>query len=159
MKAESGTVVSLHYTLTDDSGEVLDSSRGGEPFAYLHGHGNIVPGLEKALEGQEAGHQAQVRVEPEEGYGEHQPQAVINVPRDQFPEGEAIEVGMRVHGEGPGGVMTFTVVSMGVEHIQLDANHPLAGKHLNFDVEILDVREATAEEKDHGHVHDGEHHH
>ncbi|MDX1654605.1 MAG: peptidylprolyl isomerase [Candidatus Competibacteraceae bacterium] len=161
MKASNGKVVTLHYTLTDDAGNTLDSSRArNEPFSYLHGHGNIVSGLEKALEGTEAGHNSQVAVTPEEGYGERVDQAVFEVPRDQFPPGEDIRVGMRVHGEGPKGVVAFTVTDVSDQGVMLDGNHPLAGQNLNFDVEVLDVREATEEELSHGHVHgEGGHQH
>ncbi|HXH04703.1 MAG TPA: peptidylprolyl isomerase [Candidatus Competibacteraceae bacterium] len=159
MKATAGMVVSMHYTLTDDQGEVIDSSRGGEPFAYLHGHGNIISGLEQALEGAEAGFHEQITVAPEDGYGEYLQQAVFEVPRDQFPQGEDIEVGMRVHGEGPQGVMAFTVVGLTEYGVILDGNHPLAGKTLHFDVEVLEVRQATRQELAHGHVHAGGHDH
>lgn len=159
MKATEGMVVSMHYTLTDDGGAVIDSSRDGEPFEYLHGHGNIVPGLEQALEGTEPGHRSAVTVAPAKGYGEHQFQAVFQVPREQFPPGEEIAVGMRVHGEGPDGVMAFTVVGVSPETVTLDANHPLAGKTLHFDVEVVSVREATRQELSHGHVHSGGHDH
>lgn len=159
MKATSGKVVSLHYTLTDDHGVLLDSSRGREPFAYLHGHGNIVPGLETGLEGSEAGFRSTVRVMPADGYGDYNPEAVFEVPRGQFPPGEDIRVGMQVQGEGEHGILVFTVVEVNDRGVMLDANHPMAGKNLNFDVEVLEVREATEQELSHGHVHAHGHDH
>lgn len=159
MKAANGMVVSMHYTLTNDQGQTLDSSRGGAPFAYLHGHGNIISGLEGALEGAEAGFANKVTVAPADGYGERNDQAVFEVPREQFPAGEEVQIGMRVHGEGPQGVMAFTVVGLTETGVVLDANHPLAGETLHFDVEVLEVRAATAQELAHGHVHAHGHDH
>ena len=160
MKAAPGMVVSMHYTLTDDSGDVLDSSRGGEPFSYLHGHSNIIPGLEKALEGTEAGFKSKVTVAPTEGYGEKNPEAIFEAPREHFPPDMKLEIGARVYADGPNGPITLTVVKLTESGAVLDANHPLAGKTLHFDVEITTVRTATAEELAHGHVHgEGGHHH
>ena len=159
MKAASGMVVSMHYTLTDDAGEVLDTIQGRGPFDYLHGHGNIIPGLESRLEGAEPGFKDKVTVAPADGYGERNDQAVFDVPRDQFPPDEEIRVGMQVHGEGPQGVIAFTVVDVAEDSIRLDGNHPLAGKTLHFDVEILDIRAASEEEIAHGHVHGPHGHH
>jgi len=160
MKAAPGMVVSMHYTLTDDSGDVLDSSRGGEPFSYLHGHSNIIPGLEKALEGTEAGFKSKVTVAPTEGYGEKNPEAIFEAPREHFPPDMKLEIGARVYADGPNGPITLTVVKLTDNGAVLDANHPLAGKTLHFEVEITTVRTATAEELAHGHVHgEGGHQH
>jgi FKBP-type peptidyl-prolyl cis-trans isomerase SlyD len=159
MKAASGMVVTMHYTLTDDSGEILDSSRGGEPLSYLHGHGNIIPGLEKALEGVIAGHKAKVSVPAEEGYGEKNPEAIFEAPREHFPPDMELKVGERVTADGPEGPISFMIVSVNDKGAVLDANHPLAGQTLHFDVEIVRVREATKEEIDHGHTHEGGHQH
>lgn len=153
MKAAPGRVVSLHYNLTDDLGVLLDSSRGQEAFAYLHGYGNIIPGLERALEGCEAGFSSAIHVAAAEGYGDYNPDAVFGVPRDQFPPSEDIQVGMQVQGEGAHGVMNFTVVEVNDQEVTLDANHPMAGKTLHFEVEVLEVRDATAQELAHAHVH------
>ncbi len=138
---------------------LLDSSRGHGPFAYLHGHGNIIPGLETALEGKEAGFSGAVQVSPAEGYGEYDSQAVFDVPRGQFPPDEDIQVGMQVQGEGAHGIMSFTVVNVDAQNVTLDANHPMAGKTLHFDVEVLEIRGATPQELSHGHVHAHGHDH
>ena len=160
MKAAHGMVVSMHYTLTDDSGETLDSSHGGEPFNYLHGHSNIIPGLEKALEGAQAGFKSKVTVAPTEGYGEKNPEAIFEAPREHFPPEMKLEVGSRVYADGPNGPITLTVVNLTETGAVLDANHPLAGKTLHFDVEITTVRSATQEELEHGHAHgEGGHQH
>lgn len=159
MKAARDTIVSLHYTLTDESGAVLDSSTAHEPFAYLHGYGHIIRGLEAALEGCEPGFNGAVQVAPADGYGERNPQAVFEVPRDQFPATEDIQVGMQVQGEGAHGAMNFMVIGINDQSVVLDANHPMAGKTLNFAVELLAVREATAQELAHGHVHSHGHDH
>ena len=160
MKAANGMVVSMHYTLTDDSGDVLDSSHGGQPFTYLHGHGNVVPGLEKSLEGAAMGHKSKVTVAPTEGYGEKNPEAIFEAPKEHFPPDMKLEIGARVYADGPNGPLTLTVVKLTDSGALLDANHPLAGKTLHFDVEILQIRNATPEELTHGHVHgEGGHHH
>lgn len=159
MKAANGTVVTMHYTLTDDSGTELDSSRESEPMAYLHGQNNIIAGLEKALEGATAGHRAKVTVAHQDGYGPRDPDAVFTVPRSSFPEDMTLEPGEEVHAQTPDGPMSFVVVEVGPETAVLDANHPLAGKTLHFDVEVISVREATAEELSHGHVHGPGGHH
>ncbi len=160
MKAASGTVVTMHYTLSDDHGAVLDSSRGAEPLTYLHGHGNIVPGLEQALEGKQAGHKSQVTVAPADGYGEINPQAIFEAPKAHFPPEVNLAAGQRVYAEGPNGPITLTVVRLTDTGAVLDANHPLAGKTLHFDIEITEIRQATEEELSHGHVHGaGGHHH
>ncbi len=159
MKTASGMVVTMHYTLSDDAGEVIDSSSGRAPLSYLHGHGNIVPGLEKALEGAEAGFKQRVTVPPAEGYGEKDPDAVFEAPRDQFPPDMEVEPGVRVYAEGPHGPVHFTVLELTDDGVRLDANHPLAGMNLHFDVEVVEVRQATPEELEHGHVHGEDHHH
>jgi FKBP-type peptidyl-prolyl cis-trans isomerase SlyD len=159
MKATQDKIVSLHYTLTDDHGDLLDSSHGREPFSYLHGHGHIIPGLEAELEGCEVGFNAAIQVAPAKGYGEYNPQAVFEVPRDRFPPSEDIQTGMQVQGEGEHGILNFTVVEVNDQGVVLDANHPMAGKTLNFQVEVLQVRDATAQELAHGHSHPDGHDH
>jgi len=154
-------VISLEYELTDDAGETLDSNKGGEPLSYLHGHGQIVPGLESALTGKSVGDQAKVTVPAEEGYGLRQEDRLVTVGRDRFdfePEaGQVLEASLP-----DGGSVPFIVVEVTKESVVLDGNHPLAGKTLHFEVKVLGVRPATATELEHGHVHDhghDDHHH
>lgn len=153
MKATNGVVVSLQYTLTDSKGEVLESSVGEEPLAYLHGEGEIVPGLEKALEGQGMGFKAKVTVPAAEAYGERDEEGVFEAPKDELPEG--LEEGEEIYGEDEDGEgISFTVVKLTEKGAVLDMNHPFAGMDLTFDVEIVGLREATPEEVEHGHAHD-----
>ena len=153
MRIEKGRVVRMHYTLRDDSGTTIESSGGREPLTYLHGFGHLIPGLERTLEGSQAGLVTAVTVLPQDAYGEKDPQAVIRAAREDFPDGLTLEPGIEVQAETPDGPLTFMVVSIEGDEAVLDANHPLAGKTLTFDVEVLDVREATADELAHGHVH------
>lgn len=147
-------VVSMHYKLTDDEKNVIDSSEGAEPLAYLHGAGNIIPGLENALVGKVEGDTMQVRVEPAEGYGEPTPELIQVVPKSAFQGVDSIEIGMSFETQSPEGhVQRIVVKEVEGEDITIDANHPLAGVVLNFDVEIIEVREATDDELAHGHVH------
>ncbi len=154
-------VVSFHYTLTNDAGEVLDSSSGGDPLAYLHGQGNIVAGLEKALAGRQAGDKLQVRVEATDGYGVRDAALVKRVPRRSFGSVGDIKPGMQFQAQlERGQTRVVTVTAVKGDMVTIDGNHPLAGQDLNFDVEITEVRDATAEELAHGHVHGaGGHHH
>ncbi len=147
-------VVSIHYTLTDDDGAVLDSSEGAEPLNYLHGAGNIIPGLEKALVGKTAGATLKVSVAPEEGYGDVQPDLLQQVPLAAFQGVETVEPGMAFEAhDAQGNVRSVVVKSVDDETVVVDANHPLAGVQLNFDVEVVAIRDATDEEIAHGHVH------
>ena len=147
-------VVSMHYKLTDNEGNVLDSSEGSEPLTYLHGAGNIIPGLEKALVGKVEGDTQQVTVEPAEGYGEVMPELTQTVDKAAFQGVESVEVGMSFEAQtSDGSVQHIVVTKVDGEQVTVDANHPLAGVVLNFDVEIVSVREATEEEISHGHVH------
>jgi FKBP-type peptidyl-prolyl cis-trans isomerase SlyD len=160
MQIATRTVASFHYTLTDDAGQVIDSSAGREPLAYLHGQGQIVPGLEKAMEGRQAGDKFDVDVAPAEGYGEHQPELVQAVPREAFQGVEDIQPGMQFQGQGPQGAFSVTVTGVEGDTVHIDGNHPLAGKTLHFAIEVAGVREASDEELAHGHVHGaGGHHH
>ena len=161
MKIGKGSVVGIDYKLHLGDGEVVDASEPGEPLTYLHGEGQIVPGLESALEGLEVGSQKQVVVGPKEGYGEHDPDGIQTVPRNAFPANFTPEVGMTLTAEGPGGeVVPFSVQEVRPAEVVIDLNHPLAGKTLHFDVTVRGVREATDEEKEHGHAHgEGGHHH
>ncbi len=154
MKIENDKVVSIDYTLKDDSGEVLDTSQDREPLAFIYGSGNIIPGLENALEGKEKGEELSVTVEPKDGYGEYDESLMFEVGKEQFQDPSQIQEGMQVQAQNSNGqVQIFTIKSIGDEKVQLDANHPLAGQTLHFDVAVSDVREATKEEIDHGHVH------
>ncbi|MCB1755485.1 MAG: peptidylprolyl isomerase [Gammaproteobacteria bacterium] len=147
-------VVSMHYKLTDPNGAVIDSSEGAEPLAYLHGAGNIIPGLEKALTGKVAGDTVSVTVQPEEGYGVVQPELIQSISRAAFQGVDSIEPGMAFEAKGPDGASQRIIVrEVADDTVTVDANHPLAGVVLQFDVEIVDVREASEEEVAHGHVH------
>ncbi len=159
MKIAENCVVSIHYRLTDDEGEELDSSAEGEPLVYLHGADNIIPGLEDALEGREVGDQLEVVVQPEDAYGPVDPEMVQTVPRSAFKGAEKLEPGMQFQMKDPEGqVQVVTVQEVGSKEVTIDANHPLAGQVLHFAVTVEAVRAATAAELDHGHVH-GEHGH
>ena len=154
MHVANNTVVVIDYTLTNDAGEVVDSSKGGEPLAYIHGIGQIIPGLENALEGKQAGDDVSVTVAPADGYGDYNEGLIQVVPRDMFQGVDTVEPGMQFHAQGPNGEMVVvTVAAVEEDSITVDGNHPLAGVQLNFAVEIMDVRDASQEEIDHGHVH------
>lgn len=153
MQVAPNAVVSIHYTLTNDAGEKIDTSEGREPLAYLHGKGQIVPGLEKELEGKAAGEKVQARVAPEEGYGEKIDAMVQDIPMDAFQGVESVEPGMQFQAQTENGPLTVTVTKVEGDTATVDGNHPLAGETLNFDVEIVEVREASAEEIEHGHAH------
>ncbi len=147
-------VVSIHYTLTLDDGNAVDSSRGREPLLYLHGAQNIVPGLEKELAGKKAGESFDVAVSPEEGYGPRMEGMEQKVPKDVMPQDLEIQVGMPLSAHGPDGqTMTVWVTAVEDEHVLIDPNHPLAGKTLNFAIEVMEMRAASAEELEHGHPH------
>ena len=160
MQIADHSVVSFHYTLTDDQGTVIDSSAGREPLTYLHGAGQIVPGLEKEMAGRAAGDQFKVDVAPEEGYGARHAELEQQVPREAFQGVEDIQPGMQFQGRGPQGVINVTVTKVDGDKVHIDGNHPLAGKPLHFAIEVTGVREASEEELSHGHVHGaGGHHH
>jgi FKBP-type peptidyl-prolyl cis-trans isomerase SlyD len=160
MQIAQNSVAAFHYTLTDDEGQVIDSSTGRDPLTYLHGNGHIVPGLEKQMEGRVVGDKFVADVTPEEGYGVHHVELVQQVPREAFQGVEDIQPGMQFQGSGPEGQMNVTVSKVEDGVVYIDANHPLAGKTLHFAIEVTDVRDASAEELQHGHVHGaGAHHH
>jgi len=160
MQIATNRVVLIHYTLTNDAGETLDSSSGRDPLAYLHGKGNLIPGLEAELLGRTAGEKLNVRIAPENGYGEVDPALVQDVPRTAFQNIDDIQIGMRFQTQSARGPQVVVVTALTDDAVRVDANHPLAGQHLNFAVEITEVREASAEELAHGHVHGaGGHHH
>jgi FKBP-type peptidyl-prolyl cis-trans isomerase SlyD len=169
-KVGKGSVVSVDYQLHLGDGKVVDASEPGSPLSYIHGEGQIVPGLERALEGLSSGDARKVVIAPEDGYGEHDMRGVQEVPRNAFPEGAELSPGMELAARGEGGeTVPFVVREVKPETVVIDLNHPLAGKTLHFDVTIRDIRAATEEELAHGHVHgegghdhdhgDGEHEH
>jgi FKBP-type peptidyl-prolyl cis-trans isomerase SlyD len=160
MSIAQDQVVSIHYTLTDDAGEIIDSSSGRDPLMYLHGHGALIPGLERELTGKSAGDRLTVSIAPADGYGEYDRSLVQQVPRRALKGIANVKVGMRLQAQTAQGSRPVTVTHLSGDLVTLDANHPLAGKKLHFEVEVAAVREATAEELEHGHVHGpGEHHH
>ena len=159
MQIGPNSVVSIHYKLSNDAGEILDASADGQPLIYLHGAHNIIPGLEKQLQGKKIGDALTVTVQPEEGYGVHQSELVQQVPREAFPESSALAIGMRFSAESDGGHVSVVVTAVSDTTVTVDGNHPLAGVVLNFDVSIADIRDATAEEIAHGHAHAPGHHH
>ena len=153
MEITKDRVVSIHYELTNPEGEVLDSSKGRDPLTYLHGHGNLIPGLESRIEGWSVSHAEDVHVPAAEGYGDHDPSKTIPAERSQFPAEAQIEPGVQFQAQGPQGPMVVRVVKVEGEKVTLDANHPLAGVDLKFAVEVVDIREGTADEIAHGHPH------
>jgi FKBP-type peptidyl-prolyl cis-trans isomerase SlyD len=153
MEIAERCVANFHYTLTNSQGEVLDSSSGGEPLAYLHGAGNIIPGLEKALLGKKVGDKLDVTVSPAEGYGERNDSLVQTVPRNLFQGVDEIQPGMSFQAQSSQGPMRVVVTAVTDENVTVDGNHPLAGETLHFAVEITAVRDASLEELTHGHVH------
>ncbi|MGR8942175.1 MAG: FKBP-type peptidyl-prolyl cis-trans isomerase [Gammaproteobacteria bacterium] len=159
MQVANNMAVSIHYTLTNDEGEVIDSSIGSDTLVYLHGKGNIISGLEKALTGKEVGEQFTVRIPAEDAYGEFMPDRVQVIPRSMFEGIDHLEVGMQFHADVSSGPGVVEIVDIDGDDITIDGNHPLAGVPLTFDIEIVDVRPATREELDHGHIHGPDCHH
>ena len=155
MKIAQNSVVVMHYTLKDGDGDIIDSSNGNEPLAYIQGIGTIIPGLEDALEGKTKGDKIEVRITPEDGYGERSDENIQVVPKSGFQSegGDELIPGMQVQVETNNGPTIAMVIQIEGEEVTLDLNHPLAGVTLNFDVEVMDVRQATDEELEHGHVH------
>ncbi len=161
MQISKNSVVTLNYTLKNDQGEILDESHD-DSFIYLHGAGGIIPGLEGKLEGKSASDSFSAHIEPAEGYGIRDDSMVQVVPRNMFDKEHPLEEGIQFHAESPKGEMlTVTVTKIDGDDITVDGNHPLAGIALNFDIKIVDIRQALEEEIEHGHVHgpDGHHHH
>jgi FKBP-type peptidyl-prolyl cis-trans isomerase SlyD len=155
MVISKNKVASIHYTLRDNEGTIIDSSEGRDPLQYLHGAGNLIPGMEEGLEGKSQGEKLDLKIEPEKGYGEKDENLIQAVPRSAFGDQE-VKPGMRFS-TNQGGVVTVT--DIGPDTITVDGNHPLAGVPLNFAVEIMEVRNATDEEISHGHVHGAGGHH
>lgn len=162
MQIGKNSVVSINYTLKNPDGQTIDTSEGREPLTYMHGVGQLIPGLEKHLEGKQVGDKLNVTVSPEEGYGLRDERAVLQVPSSAFQGVPEIKPGMQFRAQGPQGQMhVVTVTKVEGDQITVDGNHPLAGVPLNFAVDVVTVREATQEEIEHGHVHGpgGHHHH
>ncbi len=154
------SVVSVNYKLTDDAGKVLDSSDGSKPMVYLHGAGNIIPGLEKALAGKGEGDALKVRIEPADAYGEVIPDGIKSIEKAAFEGVESVEPGMVFEAQAPDGTtQQIMVVKVDGDKVTIDTNHPLAGIALNFDIKVLSVREATKQELEHGHTHEHGHDH
>ena len=160
MSIAQDQVVSIHYTLRDDAGEVIDRSAEGAPLAYLHGRGQLIPGLERELTGKNPGEKLRVKIPPADAYGEYDGALVQKVPRRALKGVGNPRVGMRLQAQTPRGPRAVTVTQVSGDLVTLDGNHPLAGKNLDFEVEVAAVRPATEEELAHGHVHgpDGHHH-
>ncbi|MCC6074838.1 peptidylprolyl isomerase [Pseudomonas sp. GCM10022188] len=161
MQIAANKAVSIDYTLTNENGEVIDSSVGGAPLVYLHGARNIIVGLERALEGKQAGDELEVTIEPEDAYGDYSVELVAVLNRAMFEGVDQLEVGMQFHASAPdGGMQVVTIRDIDGDDVTVDGNHPLAGQRLNFKVKVVNVREANAEEIAHGHIHgEGGHHH
>jgi FKBP-type peptidyl-prolyl cis-trans isomerase SlyD len=160
MEIVKDRVAGIEYTLKGDDGKVVDSNLGGEALVYLHGHGNLVPGLERELEGKKAGDQLEVIVKPEDGYGARDESRTFEVPRSSLPQNIEPAKGMQLTMRAPNGqAMPVTVAKVKLSTVVLDSNHPLAGQNLHFSVTIGSVRKATKEELQHGHAHSPGHHH
>lgn len=154
-------VVSIDYTLSNDAGEVLDSSNGAEPLVYLHGAGNIIAGLENALAGKKVDDELEVSIEPEDAYGEYSAELITTLGREMFEGVDELQVGMQFHASAPdGGMQIVTIREIEGDDVVIDGNHPLAGQQLNFKVKVVDIRAASEDEIAHGHVHgEGGHQH
>ncbi len=159
MKISKDMVVAIHYTLINKNGDIVDSSENADPLTYLHGHGHIVPGLEEELEGKGKGEKFNVSVAPEKGYGVRNEMLVQEVSKEMFGE-QNVEEGMEFHAESDGHPIIIKVVKVDGDKITIDGNHPMAGEELLFSIDVVEIREASKEELDHGHVHgEGGHHH
>lgn len=159
MKIEKDRVVRFHYSVAEQGQEPVETSKGGEPLAILYGHGNIIPGLEKAMDGREAGDSFSADVPAAEAYGEKRAGLTQRVPKKHFGD-QRLVPGMQVVLNTNFGPRAVTIEKVGMSVVDVDLNHPMAGKDLHFDIDVVDVREATPEELEHGHVHgDGGHHH
>jgi FKBP-type peptidyl-prolyl cis-trans isomerase SlyD len=152
-------VVSMNYTLTDEDGKVLDTSEGRGPLVYIQGHQNLIPGLEKEMEGKKTGDKFKAVVQPEEAYGKFNPALIQEVDRAMFQGTDELEVGMQFQAQLQDGPVIMTITNIDGDKITVDGNHALADQVLTFDVEVMDVRDATEEEISHGHVHTGGNHH
>ena len=152
MQIANNTVVSIYYTLKDSEGKILDQAPEGHPLVYLHGHQNIIPGLEAALVDKSVGDSVEASIEPEQAYGTVNPALIQEVPREQFQGIATLEVGMQFQASTESAPVPVVITKVGEDLITVDGNHPLAGKSLNFSVKIDDIREASAEELAQGHI-------
>ena len=152
------SVVSLSYTLKNGAGEELDKADSAQPFVYLHGSGQIVPGLESELEGMKTGDKTDVTVPPDKAYGNVNPQLLMKLERKNFPEDMDLQAGMQFSADIADRQHILTIITAEGDEVQVDANHPLAGETLHFKVEVLDIRDATQEELSHGHAHGADGH-
>ena len=159
IKIDRNKAVTIDYTLTDPLGTVLDSSTGGKPLTFIQGAGNIIPGLEVALEGKSPGDQLSVRIAPEQGYGTRNEKLIQTIPKDLFKEVGELKIGMQLEAHSDKGNQLFTIVRIDGDKVTVDSNHPLAGVTLHFDVTVREVREAAAVELEHGHAHGPDTHH
>jgi len=161
MKVGNRKVVGIEYTLKNNQGEVLDSNKGEELLHYIQGLGNIVPGLEKAMEGKSIGDTFEVEIKAAEGYGLHDPNLIRRIPRGKMKSLADVKVGAMLQSRGPEGEQIFTVTEVTDTEVQLDGNHPMAGQDLFFAIRVAEIRDATEEEVSHGHAHgpEGHHHH
>ena len=159
MQIKENSVVNIHYTLTNDAGEVLDSSSGKEPLMYMHGHNNLIPGLEDQLAGKKEGDKFNADVEAEDAYGLHHEEAIQQIPLSALANIPNLEVGMQLQASTDQGPVAVRVAEINDEHVVLDGNHPLAGQRLHFAVEVMSVRDATPSALEHGHAHGGDGHH
>ena len=153
MRITKDQVVAIDYTLTDDQGQVLDTSEGSEPLWYLHGAKGIIPGLERELDGKQTGDHLEVAITPKDGYGERNDSLRQSVSRDQFDDNQELELGMQFRVDSGNEPLIVTIVEITDDTVTVDGNHPLAGMNLNFDVTVREIRAATPEELEHGHVH------
>jgi len=153
MQIAQNKVVSIAYTLTDPEGTVIDKASDAEPLAFIQGIGNIIPGLESALEGKAAGDSIQVTIEPKDAYGERDDRLTQVLNKEMFSGVDSVEAGMQFHAQTDQGLSIVTVTDVSGDEVTIDGNHPLAGVTLNFDVNVVDVRDATEDELEHGHVH------
>ena len=164
MKISKRKVATIHYTLTDDNAQVLDSSDGSDPLAYIHGIGNLISGLEEQLEGKGAGDKFKASIAPEQAYGQRDEDLVQTLDAENFADIDDLQVGLELEAssseEDDDESNVVTIVAIEGDEVTVDGNHPLAGETLHFDVSVVSVRDATEEEVDHGHVHEaGGHHH
>jgi FKBP-type peptidyl-prolyl cis-trans isomerase SlyD len=159
MTVANNKVVEIHYVLKDRDGELIDSSEGQTPLAYIHGIGNIIPGLEKELEGKNIGDKVKAVIPPAQGYGEYEEKMVHKIPKENFKDQSQIKIEAQFRVEMEDGPRIATITQIEENDVTVDMNHPLAGEELHFDVEVMAVRDATDEELSHGHVHDGHHPH